>query len=213
MRGAVKRGAMKKAAKRGSTRRGAVKQAATAKHATSADGAPTHVALLRAINLGGRTVVKMADLKLLFEKHGARAVRTILASGNVLFAADDAQGCAARVSAALSKKQGRAVPIMVRSLDAVRALVAARPYGAPMPPAGTTWYVSFLDAAPGVSHALPHLVPTGDVTYLELVGLELCASVTPLPGKTSVENFKVEQLFKVGATVRTWNTVLRLIAE
>ncbi len=178
-----------------------------------APAAPTHVALLRAINLGGRTVVKMADLKALFERNGARAVRTILASGNVLYAADDPTACAARVSAALSKAQGRAVPIIVRSLAQVRALVAAKPYGAAMPSAGTTWYVSFLDAMPGAVHALPHVVPTRDVTYLKLVGLELCATVTPLPGKTSVENFKVEQLFKVSATVRNWNTVLRLIAE
>ena len=188
----------------------AAKRAATA----SRTGAPTHVALLRALNVGGTSVITMADLRTIFEKAGARDVRTILASGNVLFGADDVDGCIARVQAAFLKRGARKPPaIMVRSLAAIRTLVAARPYGAPMPPAGTTWYVSFLDAPPARTPTLPHTIPSGDVRYVCLVGLALCATVTPLPGGTSVDHFKPETLFKVSATVRNWNTVLRLIAE
>jgi uncharacterized protein (DUF1697 family) len=164
------------------------------------------------MNVGGN-MVKMADLTRIFERSGARAVRTIIASGNVLFTADDVPACLARVSAGIAKLLGRELAIMVRSLDEVRALVAAQPYKAPMPPAGVTWYVCFLDKAPSPAPKLPLRVPTGDVTYVALVGRELCGTVTPLPGKTTVENFKPEALFKVGATVRNWNTVLKLIAE
>ena len=102
---------------------------------------------------------------------------------------------------------------MVRSLDQVRALVAASPFGGTKAPPGTTWYVSFLDRAPVPAPRLPLTVPSGDVTYLALVGRELCATVTPRPGTTSVENYKAESLFKVTATTRNWNTVLKLIAE
>jgi len=43
-----------------------------------------YVALLAGINVGGRTI-KMADLKALFESLGFTEVKTLLASGNVLF--------------------------------------------------------------------------------------------------------------------------------
>src|SRR5689334_7172695 len=51
------------------------------------DGLVTHVAFLRAINVGGRAVVKMSALKMAFERAGYPNVRTFIASGNVLFEA------------------------------------------------------------------------------------------------------------------------------
>jgi uncharacterized protein (DUF1697 family) len=42
------------------------------------------IALLRAINVGGRGKLPMSDLRSLCEKAGFRNVRTYIASGNVL---------------------------------------------------------------------------------------------------------------------------------
>jgi uncharacterized protein (DUF1697 family) len=50
----------------------------------------THVALLRGINVGGNNMVKMAELRALFEALGFRDVETILQSGNVVFSSDQA---------------------------------------------------------------------------------------------------------------------------
>lgn len=47
-----------------------------------------HVALLRGVNVNGITI-KSADLKALFVGLGFDAVRTVLASGNVLFNSED----------------------------------------------------------------------------------------------------------------------------
>lgn len=44
-----------------------------------------YVALLRGINVGGKTLIKMADLKTCAEKLGLDAVSTFIASGNLLF--------------------------------------------------------------------------------------------------------------------------------
>ena len=46
---------------------------------------PRYVALLRAINVGGRNV-KMAELCALFEQARLTDVQSVIASGNVLFA-------------------------------------------------------------------------------------------------------------------------------
>ena len=47
---------------------------------------PRYVALLRAVNVGGR-VVKMERLRQVFEETGLTGVSTHIASGNVLFTA------------------------------------------------------------------------------------------------------------------------------
>lgn len=44
-----------------------------------------YVALLRGINVGGNNKIKMDALKVMFEKVGYTDVRTLIASGNVIF--------------------------------------------------------------------------------------------------------------------------------
>jgi uncharacterized protein (DUF1697 family) len=48
-----------------------------------------YVALIRGINVGGKNIVKMADLRLAFEKAGFLCVSTYIQSGNVLFQSDN----------------------------------------------------------------------------------------------------------------------------
>ena len=47
-----------------------------------------YVALLRGINVGGKNIVRMADLRAAFEDAGYAAVSTYIQSGNVLFESD-----------------------------------------------------------------------------------------------------------------------------
>ena len=51
---------------------------------------PAHqyLALLRGINVGGKALIKMADLKAALEHKGFEDVRTYIQSGNVLFTSD-----------------------------------------------------------------------------------------------------------------------------
>ena len=46
---------------------------------------PQYLALLRGINVGGKNIIKMADLKACFEDMGFSGVATYIQSGNVLF--------------------------------------------------------------------------------------------------------------------------------
>jgi len=47
-----------------------------------------YVGLLRGINVGGKSIVRMADLRAAFEDAGYAAVSTYIQSGNVLFESD-----------------------------------------------------------------------------------------------------------------------------
>ena len=48
-----------------------------------------YVALLRGINVGGKTLIKMADLKAAIEDAGFSEVTTLIASGNVIFSSSE----------------------------------------------------------------------------------------------------------------------------
>ena len=58
-----------------------------------------YIAFLRAINVAGHTIVKMADLNRVFNQAGCSNVRTVIQSGNVSFeaATSDIDGIARKV--------------------------------------------------------------------------------------------------------------------
>ena len=63
-----------------------------------------HLALLRGLNVGGKNLVKMADLRAAFEEMGLAEVATYIQSGNVLFRAprQRREELAARIESELS---------------------------------------------------------------------------------------------------------------
>lgn len=50
-----------------------------------------NIALLRGINVGGKNIIKMAELKKAFEALGFKEVKTYIQSGNVLFKSDETE--------------------------------------------------------------------------------------------------------------------------
>jgi len=93
-----------------------------------ADAATTYVALLRGINVGGRSPVDMGTLRATFERIGFGSVRTYINSGNVVFnapAGDDAS--ALSIEAAIAEDLGLQVPVLVRRADELGVIVDAVP--------------------------------------------------------------------------------------
>jgi uncharacterized protein (DUF1697 family) len=87
-----------------------------------------YVALLRGVNVGGITV-KSADLRALAEELGLDDVRTVLATGNLLFDSDEAAGkLTKRIEAGLSDRFGYDARIVLTTLDHVAAVVEAYPF-------------------------------------------------------------------------------------
>jgi uncharacterized protein (DUF1697 family) len=87
-----------------------------------------YVALLRGINVGGRTLVKMADLKACFEQLGFDDVSTYIASGNVLFeSGDDAAGLATTIEAAIEQRFELPVKVVVLDRASYARIVKAIP--------------------------------------------------------------------------------------
>lgn len=90
----------------------------------------THAIFLRGINVGGKHLLPMKKLTHLLETEGCSLVRTLLQSGNAVFAAplgSDAR-LGARLSAALERGCGFPVPVVLRSIAQLRRLLEHKPF-------------------------------------------------------------------------------------
>lgn len=87
-----------------------------------------YAAFLRGVNLGRRTV-KSADLKAAFEALGFQHVKTLLASGNVLFDVEEEKGLQARIEAQLEKQFGFVVGTVLRKVGDLQAVAGSDPFG------------------------------------------------------------------------------------
>jgi uncharacterized protein (DUF1697 family) len=105
-----------------------------------------HIALLRAVNVGGTGKLPMADLKALCEGCGFRDVRTYIASGNVVLSSAKTP---AQVKAALEKAllqyAGKPVGVIVRSAEELGRALEAQPFREAAPNRAV---IIFLDAPP-----------------------------------------------------------------
>ena len=94
---------------------------------------PTHVALLRGINVGGNNKVAMADLRDTVAGLGHTGVSTYIQSGNVLFtagdgAAQDAATLAAGLERAIAEAFGLRLRVVVLSREELAQVISDNPY-------------------------------------------------------------------------------------
>ena len=89
----------------------------------------TYVALLRSVNLLGNTVLKMAELRALAEELGLGAVRTFIASGNLLFTSDKPEEQLRLIlEHRVAAHMGRKVAVLVRTAEEMNAVHLANPF-------------------------------------------------------------------------------------
>lgn len=106
-----------------------------------------HVAFLRAVNVGGRTV-KMDHLREIFAALRFANVETFIASGNVLFdtSAADLGALERRIETRLERELGFEVTTFVRSPDDLAAAAAHLPFEVDPIAAGQSLHVGFAKA-------------------------------------------------------------------
>ena len=161
----------------------------------------TFIALLRAVNVGGTGKLPMADLKSMCEKLGFGAVRTYIASGNVILDATVGEAeVKARIEDRLARYAAKPVAVFVRTGEEMRDVVLGNPFPTELP---KSTVALFLDARPTAS-ALAKV--TGRVNeQLELGKREIYIAYGPGMGKS-----KLKLPPTVIGTARNMNTVATL---
>ena len=110
---------------------------------------PTHVALLRGINVGGNNKIAMADLRDVVASLGHTDVSTYIQSGNVLFTAreTDTDALAADLERAIEQAFGLRPRVIVLSRAELAQVISDNPYTAEPNPKYV--HAMFFPAVPG----------------------------------------------------------------
>jgi uncharacterized protein (DUF1697 family) len=88
-----------------------------------------YVALLRGVNLVGKSTLKMADLKGIADELGLQKARTFIASGNLLFVSDKPEEKLRRMlEERLQAHMSKDVRVMLRNADEMEEVVRANPF-------------------------------------------------------------------------------------
>lgn len=175
-----------------------------------------YAALFRGINVGGKNIVKMADLKQLLTDLGLCEVETYIQSGNAVFETPlDELTLLAEIKGGFVDRFRFASNTVVRSQDEIRELIEQLPFtGAEITEAEAVnsqvehLYVYFLDNPP--EQALIDKIRPEDIGADKL---RIGKREVYLLCRQSIRNSKVaaciSKIFD-SATVRNWRTVNKL---
>lgn len=171
-----------------------------------------YLALLRGINVGGKNVMRMADLRAAFEQLGYLDVTTYIQSGNVLFGAPGTQPArlASRLERRLRERFGVELRVVLRTAAQLEAVIAGAPsdFGAEAyrcdvlflrEPLGPAEAIRAVETREGIDRVWP-----GDgVLYFSRLAAQ--ASRSRLSKLATKPEYQM-------ITIRNWNTTRRLAA-
>jgi uncharacterized protein (DUF1697 family) len=174
----------------------------------------SYVALLRAVNVGGRNPIGMPELREFAVQLGLDAPRTLLQSGNLVFR------CPARNTADLERLLESAAAarlclqtdVMVRSAADWRAIIERNPFPreAKNDP-GHLLVMAFKQAPkPADVKALRAAISGREV--VEAVGAHAYLVYPDGIGRSRLTTALIERTLGTRGTGRNWNTVLKLAA-
>lgn len=174
----------------------------------------THVALLRAVNLGPHNKVAMRALAELVTGLGMQDVATLLQSGNVLFRSEGRTTAALEtlLEEAVSKRLGLTTDVFVRTAREWKAILSGNPFpdaaahdpshlvvlclkDAPAPPA-----VSALRAAITGREEIRARGRDAYIVYPDGIG------------RSRLTSALIDRTLGTSGTGRNWNTVLKVAA-
>lgn len=173
-----------------------------------------YVALLRGINVGGNKIVGMAQLKKAFESIGYENVKTVLASGNVLFDTEEIRRAVLgkQIEEKLKAVFGHEIYVILRTIDEIQRLSDTDPFKKIEINPQTRLYISFLSEKPKGNLKIPYQSPEKDFAILRVSSGEVTSYMTVSPDRNSADLMRVlEKEFGKKITTRNWNTLARIL--
>lgn len=173
-----------------------------------------YLVLLRGINVGGKNIIKMVDLKASFEAMGFTNVRTYIQSGNVLLesAEKDKETLTVEIEQGLSKRFNFQARVVVISQKELAGVVKSAPDGFGKEEKKFRYDVIFLKAPVTPKEAMQSVkVREGVDTahagkqalyFSRLISRASQSYLTKIIGMPVYQNM----------TIRNWNTTTKLLA-
>lgn len=170
-----------------------------------------YVALLRGINVGGNTMVKMEELRKTFEALGFENVVSYINSGNLAFDAKKSSepSLVRKLEKAIEADFGKPVKVVVRSQPDIERILSNNPYEGEYS-SHKEMHVLFLnEEMPGEKTAqLRTFAP--DVERFTVSGREIYCHLPMGVADSVMGRGLFEKKLKVTVTARNWRTVEKL---
>lgn len=166
----------------------------------------TYIVLLRGINVSGKNILPMQELRDLLSELNFKNVQTYIQSGNIILnSSETKQRVLKKIKGGIAVKFGYDVSVLVRTISEWENAIVKNPY-----PKEDTKLLSFtfLNAVPEITTFEVNgvnddeFVIIGDVLYIYcLEGF----------GRTKLTLNLFERKLKVTGTSRNWKTTLKLL--
>ncbi|HEX6126356.1 MAG TPA: DUF1697 domain-containing protein [Pyrinomonadaceae bacterium] len=171
-----------------------------------------YVSLLRGINVGGNTMVKMSELKSTFEKLGFKDVVSYINSGNLAFDAmktsDDK--LTRTIEEAIEKDFGLKIQVMVREQAAIHEVLANNPFEGRFE-SHKEMHVLFMKDEMVKEKRDELMQKNSDTEQFAVSGREIYALLKQGVAESLLGKGYIEKKLNVPITARNWRTVRKLV--
>jgi uncharacterized protein (DUF1697 family) len=167
-----------------------------------------YVAFLRAINVGGNAIIKMTDLKRMFESASLENVQTYIQSGNVIFETEEnIDDVKKRIERQLEGAAGYKIHFFVRMMRELQSIVSKSPFTAK---ANEMVYVAFLDQKPDPKSQQALLDLKNEADDFAVKGREVY-HLRRDREKSALAKTSIEKILKSPATLRNMTTLTKMV--
>ena len=171
------------------------------------------MALLRGLNVGGRNVIRMAELRNCFQAEGFRDVVTYIQSGNVIFRSSSSglSTLTIRIEGMLAAAFDYKAKVALRSLKQMQAVVEGAPAGFGTRPDAYRYDTLFLMVPLTATAAMKHvrIRPGVDEAWAG-GGVLYFSRLIDKASRSHLSRLASMPVYQ-SMTIRNWNTTTRLL--
>jgi uncharacterized protein (DUF1697 family) len=168
--------------------------------------------MLRAVNVGGTSRIKMDALRAVYESLRLRDVRTLLQSGNVLFRSgiSEPRQLKTRIMQEIARQLDLEVEVILRTLAEIASVVERGPVLAPRADMSRL-LVMCLASVPVAAAQAALLKWHKGPEMLEMRGPEIYLYYPNGIGRSKLSGAVIENKLDTFGTARNWNTLVKLL--
>ena len=165
-------------------------------------------AFLRGINIGGHKKVPMSELKKTFEKIGLKNVKTLLASGNVVF--DGNKKLTNSISGTLEKTFGFPIETIIIPFETIDEIIESNPFKNVKITPKIRLYITFMKEKQKTRIKTPFSLEDNSFQIIKVTD-SIIFSVLDLEKTGTTEGMGLlEKEFGKQITTRNYNTIVKL---
>ncbi len=169
------------------------------------------ISMLRAVNVGGTSRIKMEALRAAYEALGLKDVRSLLQSGNVLFRSSvNSRQLARRIKQELERKFDLQIEVVIRTLSELESIFERSPILSPRADRSKL-LVMFLAGVPDAEGQARLVKGHKGSEMLEIRGPEVYLYYPDGVGRSKLTTAVLERHLGAMGTARNWNTLTKLV--